>query len=76
MIQHGILNMDSIYSMLGPADKTITAEADKELNDAKEFVRKVNVVSTNKDGKSDEVCMSFGRNCIMEIHIVIVCLFL
>ena len=59
MIQHGILEMDSIYDMLGPEDKTILADSDKELSEAKEFVRRVNVVSTlnkessnanNKDG--------------------------
>ena len=54
MIQHGVLEMDSIYSMLGPEDKTILADAEKEIADAKEFVRRVNVVSTNKDANKDE----------------------
>ena len=32
MIQHGILEMDSIYAMLGPADKEIEEEAAKEVS--------------------------------------------
>ena len=55
MIQHGILEMDSIYAMLGPDDKEIEEEAAKELSDATEFVRKMNVVSTGgEDKKADE----------------------
>ena len=32
MIQHGILEMDSIYAMLGPDDKEIEEEAKKEVS--------------------------------------------
>ena len=32
MIQHGILEMDSIYAMLGPDDKEIEEEAAKEVS--------------------------------------------
>ena len=56
MIQHGILELDAIYKMLGPADDVIQAEAEKAMSEAKEFVRKMNIVSTkDKDEKADEV---------------------
>ena len=32
MIQHGILEMDAIYAMLGPDDKQIEEEAAKEVS--------------------------------------------
>lgn len=34
---------------LSPTDKTIIAEWETEMADAKEFVRRLNIVSTNKD---------------------------
>ncbi len=55
MIQHGILELDAIYKMLGPSDEVIQAEAEKTMSEAKEFVRKMNIVSTkDKDEKADE----------------------
>ena len=57
LVQHGIISLDGLYAMLGPEDKAITEEADKQLAEAKEFVRKMNVVSTSggdqKDGGKD-----------------------
>ena len=47
MIQHGILEMNVIYNLLGPSDEAIEKMAMKELSDAKELVRKMNIVSTN-----------------------------
>jgi hypothetical protein len=44
MIQHGILELDAIYKMLGPTDEVIQAEAEKAMSEAKEFVRKMNIV--------------------------------
>ena len=57
MIQHDVLEMDVIYQLLGPNDDTIVANAEKEMNDAKEFVRKMTVVSTNQENtkKDDNV---------------------
>lgn len=54
MIQNGILKLDDIYDMLGPSDDVIVSEAEKEIADAKETVRKMNVLSTaNKDAKHE-----------------------
>ena len=59
MIQHGILDLEAIYEMLGPEDSEIIDEAEKEMSEAKEFVRKMNIVSTkDKDG---------GRKLIIEL---------
>ena len=44
MIQHSILDLDSIYGLLGPDDEAIFGDADTEMSDAKEFVRKMNIV--------------------------------
>ena len=55
MIQHDVLEMDVIYQLLGPSDESIVAAAEKEMSEAKEFVRKMTVVSTNQDSnKKDE----------------------
>ena len=58
MIQHGVLDLDSIYGLLGPDDEDIIAAADAELSDAREFVRKMNIVSLKdketEGGKDDK----------------------
>ena len=64
MIQHDVLEMDVIYKLLGPSDEVIIATAEKEMSDAKEFVRKMTVVSTNQDTnkKDDDGNDSEGKN--------------
>jgi len=58
MIQHGILDLDSIYGLLGPEDEAIFGDADTEMSDAREFVRKMNIVSLKDkeagDGKDGD----------------------
>ena len=54
MIQHGILEMNVIYNLLGPSDEFIEDIARKELADAKEYLRKMNIVSTNQDNNKKE----------------------
>ena len=54
MIQHGILEMNVIYNLLGPSDEVIEDIARKELADAKEYLRKMNIVSTNQDNNKKE----------------------
>ena len=53
MIQHEILDLEAIYEMLGPEDSVIVDDAEKEMAEAKEFVRKMNIVST-KDKEEGE----------------------
>ena len=54
MIQHGILDLEAIYEMLGPEDSVIIDEAEKEMSEAKEFVRKMNIVSTKDKEEGEE----------------------
>lgn len=49
LLQHNVIKLEDIYNWLSPADKEIIADWDAELNDAKEFVRKLNVISTKGD---------------------------
>ena len=54
LIQHQVLEFPVTYGMLEPSDAAIKADSDKELGDAKEFVRRLNVVSTNKSEQPAE----------------------
>lgn len=54
LIQHSVIEFTSTYAMLEPSDEQIEKDAEKELADAKEFVRKLNVVSTNKTEQKEE----------------------
>ncbi len=58
LVQHGILGLEQTWAMLAPVDDaSVREEAEKELKEAREFVRKMNVVSTNKEkggGGGDE----------------------
>lgn len=49
LLQHRVIQLDDIYNWLSPSDKEIIADWDTELGDAKEFVRKLNVISTKGD---------------------------
>eukprot|EP00090_Calanus_glacialis_P000154 TRINITY_DN1009_c0_g1_i2.p1 TRINITY_DN1009_c0_g1~~TRINITY_DN1009_c0_g1_i2.p1 ORF type:complete len:1411 (-),score=541.96 TRINITY_DN1009_c0_g1_i2:289-4521(-) len=52
LIQHDIMKLEDVYPLLRPDDSEITKLADKEMRDAKDFVRRLNVVSTQ--GKDEE----------------------
>ena len=61
LIQNGVMNLDDVYGLLAPEDAEISRMADKEIRDAKEFVRKLNIVSTagknedeDKEGSGDK----------------------
>lgn len=42
-----------IVKQLGPTDRSLQTDWESELDDAKEYVRKLNVISTNKDKEMD-----------------------
>lgn len=48
-------NVDNIFILwlvilqLNPTDRSLQTDWEQEIDDAKEFVRKLNVISTNKD---------------------------
>ena len=54
MIQHGILDLDAIYDMLGPEDSLIQEDAEKDISEAREFIRKMNIVSTKDKEENDD----------------------
>ena len=70
MIQHGVLDLDTIYALLGPSDEEIVSAAEKEAAEAKEFVRKMNVVSTNQDAnkKEEEVVDLTGNDSLVSFN--------
>eukprot|EP00095_Tigriopus_kingsejongensis_P004528 maker-scaffold532_size145644-snap-gene-0.42 protein:Tk04528 transcript:maker-scaffold532_size145644-snap-gene-0.42-mRNA-1 annotation:"tho complex subunit 2" len=59
LIQFEILDLDIIYGMLSPSDSEVETEAAKASSEAKEFVRRMNIVSTNKGDKPDPTMEDF-----------------
>lgn len=49
LLRSGLIRLNDIYSWLSPADRILQTEWQSELDDAKEYVRKLNVISINKD---------------------------
>lgn len=52
LLKHGVIELNDVYVWLTPNDGSIKADWDEELADARELVRKLNLISTNK--KEDE----------------------
>jgi len=60
LIQNDIMKLEDVYPLLRPDDSEISKMADKEMRDAKDFVRKLNVVSTqgkNEDEEKTQCCV-------------------
>ncbi|XP_066999560.2 THO complex subunit 2 isoform X2 [Anabrus simplex] len=55
MLQHGIIALEDIYCWLAPEDKIIYKEWEKEMKEAKEYVRKLNIISTKEKDKDETV---------------------
>lgn len=53
LLQSGVIALDDIYSWLSPSDKSIITDWEADMTDAKEFVRKLNIISTNKDNQTE-----------------------
>ncbi|XP_049281408.1 THO complex subunit 2 isoform X1 [Anopheles funestus] len=54
LLQHRVIKLEDIYAWLNPPDKTIVADWDAEMAQAKEYVRKLNVILTNKDKEPEQ----------------------
>lgn len=54
LLQHEIIKLDDIYSWLTPVDEKLFSDWETEIADAKEFVRKLNIISTNKDKQEED----------------------
>ena len=46
MLQHGVIELDDILPWLVPDDKTIIRDYEAAMKQAKEYVRKMSVIST------------------------------
>jgi len=46
MLQHGVIKLDDILPWLVPDDKTIMVDHEQAMKQAKEYVRKLSVIST------------------------------
>ncbi|XP_059482003.1 THO complex subunit 2 isoform X2 [Neocloeon triangulifer] len=54
MLKHDVVSLDDIYGWLLPEDKQITSAWEKEMADAKEYVRKLNIISTKDKEETPE----------------------
>ncbi|XP_001606603.2 THO complex subunit 2 isoform X1 [Nasonia vitripennis] len=55
MLQHEVINLDDILSWLVPDDKIIIRDYDNDMKQAKEYVRKMSVISTkDKEEEKEE----------------------
>ncbi|XP_020805921.1 LOW QUALITY PROTEIN: THO complex subunit 2 [Drosophila serrata] len=48
LLKHGVIQLDDVYVWLTPNDGSIKADWEQDLADAREMVRKLNLISTNK----------------------------
>uniref|UniRef100_W8BMU3 THO complex subunit 2 n=2 Tax=Ceratitis capitata TaxID=7213 RepID=W8BMU3_CERCA len=54
LLKYGVIELHDIYQWLTPVDKSIISEWESDLTEAKEFVRKLNIIVTNKDKEQVE----------------------
>uniref|UniRef100_A0A182MYW7 THO complex subunit 2 n=1 Tax=Anopheles dirus TaxID=7168 RepID=A0A182MYW7_9DIPT len=54
LLQHSVIKLDDIYAWLNPPDKSIVADWEAEMTQAKEYVRKLNIILTNKDKEPEQ----------------------
>ena len=56
LLQHGVIHLEDIYRWLTPKDSEIDESAAKELADAKEYARRMNIIAVPKeDDKIEEL---------------------
>ncbi|KAH8271933.1 hypothetical protein KR044_011838, partial [Drosophila immigrans] len=48
LLKHGVIELNDVYVWLSPNDGSIRADWEQELADAREMVRKLHVIATNK----------------------------
>jgi THO complex subunit 2 len=54
LLQYNIIKLNDIYSWLSPVDEKLNADWQAEIDEAKEYVRKLKIISTNKEKNPDE----------------------
>ena len=56
LLQHKVIHLEDIYRWLTPSDAEMDASASRELADAKEYARRMNIISIPKeDEKTEEI---------------------
>lgn len=85
LLKHGVIELNDVYVWLTPNDAIIKADWEEELADAREMVRKLNVIATNKKEdekeppappstkKFDEVCELIIYFFLYNFHLVFKC---
>ncbi|KAJ8922768.1 hypothetical protein NQ315_007803 [Exocentrus adspersus] len=53
LLQHKLIHLDDIYFWLTPEDKVMQKECEKNLKDAREYLRKLQIVSISNKEKED-----------------------
>lgn len=54
LLQHDIIQLADIYSWLSPIDEQLHADWQSEIAEAKEYVRKLKIISINKDKEKED----------------------
>jgi THO complex subunit 2 len=54
LLQHDIIHLEDIYAWLTPVDERLYADWQSDIDAAKEFVRKLKKIATNKDKEQEE----------------------
>lgn len=55
LLKYSVIDLADIYVWLGPSDSTITENWNNSIAEANEFVRKMNIILTNKEAEPVEV---------------------
>lgn len=76
MLQHGVIQLDDILPWLVPDDKVIISDHEQAMKQAKEYVRKLSVISTkDKEDATEERDNSQVMNK-EKFHLFVTCLLL
>lgn len=72
MLQHGVIKLDDILPWLVPDDKTIVSDHEQAMKQAKEYVRRLSVISTkDKEDVVEEKDTAQVTNKIFRLPIML-----
>ncbi|CAH1128850.1 unnamed protein product [Ceutorhynchus assimilis] len=64
LLQHNLINLENIYCKLMPDDKVVEKDCEKAIKDAAEYVRKLQIISTNNNKEEENE----DQDTIEDIH--------
>lgn len=75
LLKHGVIELNDVYVWLTPNDGSIRAQWEEELADAREMVRKLHVICTNKKEDDKEpppppTTKKFDEVCFISITVL------